>query len=934
MSTTVREEIPAPVDGPGRYEAAAEEVHAPLQIALICLLFILSGACGLAYEVIWSRYLGLMLGNTLLVHSVVLGAFMGGMAISALALRRWVTRLRRPLFSYGVVELGVSVYALIFPSLMEAADGLVTSAAATLPPGTAGLLAVRLLVAVLLILPPSLMLGTTFPLLTAHLDRAVGAGAGGANWLYLANSSGAVAGSLLTGFWLIREMGNTGALLAVAILNIIVAAIALIAGAPLATEEDATAASEARSETAVSETLRRAVLIAIGASGATAFIYEVAWTRLFAVTLGSSTYSFTLMLAAFISGLAVGSAVAALPVISRRPLFFFAGAELLIGLVIVLSTPYYARLPFYYWNWRWVLRPVSESIWLYHLFQYGLTFLVMLAPTLLFGLTFPLAIRAAAATGGAASRHAAGVYGWNSIGAICGVSLASGLLIPYLGLRTTLLVAAVLNAAIAAFLWLLAPPARGRPLAWPAIALLVPLLAIISTPWIPGSLTHGTFRSTARPSRSWAAYERALAERPPVYRYQGGESIVSVVRTRNPDTGQSQLALIVDGKADASSHGDMPTQVLLAQIPLLIHPDPKDVFVLGLGSGVTAGSVLTHPVRSLNCAEISRGVVGASRAFAETNGRPWEDPRFNLVVDDGKLVLAAGRRQYDVIISEPTNPWISGIGNLFSHEAFRQMERSLRPGGVAAQWIHSYDLTDELVATIVRTYREVFPHVLIFQGAAGDYIMVGSREPQAIDIGRLTARMAQDAVKRDLARISIHGPAGLLGQQTHGAADMPALEEGGGINTDDYPLLEFLAPLAMYTGQRAERLVQSDRRFTQTQELLLAQYIKSLPDKLPAFRELLQAQADERYGQPGLHLRLLRTMVQQWPEDKAARAALAGILAAGGRPEGALDQVRAAGGPSVDETRKRAMDQLDTERTSVYSAALGLNPRGGSPAAP
>lgn len=914
--------------------SAATRPH--LRLTLVCLLFILSGGCGLAYEIIWSRFLGLMLGNTLLVHSVVLGAFMGGMAISSLALRGVVARLNRPLWVYGAVELGVSIYALLFPQLAEWTQQLVIFTAGTYPPGEQELLAVRLLLAVLLVFPPSLLMGATFPLLTSHLDRVAGAGAGGANWLYAANSAGAVLGCLITGFLLIRELGNTGSLLAVAILNIGVAAVALLAGTPSPGPEPE---HEMREETTPEQAsgLRFAILLAIGASGATAFIYEVTWTRLFAVTLGSSTYSFTLMLAAFITGLALGSLLAALPALKRRPFFWFALAELLIGVIIALSTSYYARLPYWYWKWKWLLRPAVESIWLYHLFQYGLTFLVMLLPTLLFGITFPLAIRAAAGGGGSPSRHAASVYGWNGAGTILGVTLASALLIPQLGLRTTLLVTAAANASIAALIWLVHPPARGPRWAWPAAGLIVPVLAAISAPWIPGSLTHGTFRSGARPPRNWDLYARALEGRVPVFRHYGGGSTVAVVRTVNEDDGKPQLTLVVDGKADASSDGDMPTQVLLAQLPLLLHPQPLDVFVLGLGSGVTAGSVLTHPVDRLDCAEISPGVVEATKHFGDVNGRFQQDPRFHLTMDDGKLVLAAGRRKYDVIISEPTNPWISGIGNLFSREAFHRMALSLKPGGVAAQWIHSYDLSDELVATIIRTYREFFPNLLIFQGASGDYILIGSRTPFQVRWPEMERRFAAPAVRRDLERISMDHLAAVLGQQTHGPQSAAALEQDGGINTDDYPLLEFLAPLSMYTNQRAARLPGTDQRRLPQGELLLPHYLATLKDPRPAAHSMLRAQADPRFGDPALRLRLLRSITRRWPADAVARVQLAQLLAANSRPEGALQQVTNLGGPQAESAAASARMMLSAEFGSIYETALPAVPvkgRAVSPSAP
>jgi len=836
---------------------------------LACTLFVLSGACGLAYEVVWAKFLGLFLGNTVLLHTAVLGAFMGGLALGSLLLGRRAAASAAPLKVYGWLELGVAAYALAFPALAGLAQGAVGAAAGALTPGSLPLLAVKIAVAAALLLPPTLVLGATFPFLTAHLERTTGRGEAGANWLYFANCMGAVLGTLLTGFCLIPSLGLTATVTAVAIFNAAIGLTAIAAGAA-APRRPGAAAEAAASPTS------RVVLVAIALSGATAFVYEIVWVRLFAVSLGSSTYSFTLMLAAFITGLGAGSVAANLiPAARARPLAALAVAELLIGLAIVASLPLYPRLPYWSWQWKWLLRPTPESIGLYHALQYGLTFLVMSVPTFLFGLTFPAAIRAAGggAGSGATSAHAARVYGWNTIGTLAGVTAAGALLIPWLGLRGTLQVGAVGNLALGAWLLIRAFPGLRTPA---LVAGGVGAAAALLTPaWPP--LSYASFRANQAPPATWKQYAEIAAGRKLVFYREDHGTTVAVEELRHPSTGIVERALIVDGKTDATSYGDLPTQSLLGHLPLLLNPGARSVLVIGLGSGVTVGSVFTHPVERVDCVEISPAVAAAAEHFSAANRDALRDPRLHLTLDDGKTFLAAAPRRYDVIISEPTNPWISGVGNLFSEESFRAAAAALNPGGLCAQWFHTYALDDALVATIVRTFRSVFPHTVIFQGTEGDYLLVGSREALRPDWAALARRIETPAVRDDLARISVRGVAGFLARQSHSDAAAAALAEGGGINSDDLPLLEYRAPHALYLGRTAERIPALDTRRGDGRGLLLHEFLGGRGFDRAETEAVLTALSDPRAGSPDLHLPLLEAYARRWPGTgepllRAARA--------------------------------------------------------------
>jgi spermidine synthase len=869
-------------------EAESRPASARGTLILACALFVLSGACALAYQVLWTRYLGLFLGNTVLLHMAVLGAFMGGLALGSFLLGRRADGVGNPLRMYGFLEIGLACYAMLFPTLANLAQDGVLAAAGTFPTGSFGLLAVKIAVAAGLLILPTVLMGATFPALTAHLQRRVQLGATGANWLYFANCAGAVAGVLLAGFWLIPTLGLQATSMAVAMFNLAVGGAAVIASRA-GTEGEAAApqaAIEISEAPPVTRAQRQAVLIAICLSGATAFIYELVWTRMFAVTLGSSTYSFTLMLAAFISGLALGCIAAGWRPLRRAPLAAFAGAEVLIGLAIAISIPLYQRMPYLFWQARWLLRPVEDSMWVNLLLQYGLTFLVMAGPTFLFGLTFPLAIRAATGRDDEIAGDAASVYGWNTLGTLMGVTAAGCLLIPLLGLRGTLMVGAFLNILIGGFLVLRAGIAGPQRLAIGAAAAAAAVILLASPRWHPMSFARGSFRQQSRPPSSWAEYEKYVLTGDAVFYKEDFGTTVAVLDGEGPH-GQ-QRVLVVDGKIDASSYGDQTSQILVGQLPMLFKPEAKDVFLLGLGSGVTAGSILTHPVQRVDCAELSPAVAAASRHFNEISGRPTADPRFHMVIDDGKTALAASPRQYDVIVSEPTNPWISGVGNLFSEEFFHAAAGKLKPGGIIAQWFHSYEFDDRLVATTLRTFRTVFPHTLVFQTASRDHVIIASKEPIRPAFEAMEARLREARVARDLTRIGAGRLSTILAMQTHSSERAAALADGGGINSDDLPLLEHLAPYALYTRAFAQKIMDSDGRMTRDPGLLLNEYRASRPLRQEDYAAMIDFVADPRVAHGRLEYRLLRDYLKRWPDDPRYLKRMAQLLDKAGRPEDAL----------------------------------------------
>ncbi len=283
-------------------------------------------------------------------------------------------------------------------------------------------------------------------------------------------------------------------------------------------------------------------------------------------------------------------------------------------------------------------------------------------------------------------------------------------------------------------------------------------------------------------------------------------------------------------KLTLSSIGDLPTQVLLGQVPMMFHPQPDTVLVIGLGSGVTVGSVLTHPVKLVESVEISPEVVAASKYFEHVNNRPLADPRVRLYVDDALAYLTLATTSYDVIISEPSNPWIAGIGNLYSTEFFEVCKQRLKSHGIMVQWFHLYEVDDETVRLVVRTFRSVFPHVTLWQSLTTDVLLVGSSEALQVDEEKLARKLSIEKVKADLARIQISDPASLLSLQMISERPLREYASSGPLNTEDKPLLEYRAPKAFFVNRGVTEMSRFDeRRVFGRSDLLLDQVLAKRP---------------------------------------------------------------------------------------------------------
>ena len=847
-------------------------------LPLLYAIFVVSGAAGLMYESIWSRYLGLFVGHGAYAQILVLVIFLGGMSLGAHLVGRRSERLREPLLWYAVVELAVAVIGVafhdVFSGVTDAAyDGLFPR----LPAGVV-LLTVKWTIAALLILPQSVLLGATFPLMSAGaLRRAPGRPGRTLSLLYFANSLGAAGGVLLAGFALLSAAWLPGTLLVAAGCNTFVAMVAWLVTrldpeeAPASSQSlDGTpdsAVTEAPRFTGVGDTepeertsatpggageritrlaggaprpLVRALLIVAFGTAAASFVYEVAWIRMLSLVVGSATHSFELMLSAFILGLALGAWWI------RGRADRLADPVRTLGLVQwIMGSLAIATLPIYVFTFdamAALLGAIEFNAAGYNVFtvvRYLFCLAVMLPATFCAGVTLPLITRILIAHG-AGERAIGQVYAVNTLGSILGAATAGLVLMPLLGLKWLLVVGALLDVGLG--LWLLArhgslgtsdaAPVRTRPAArgmgraraaWtdrtaragqgallPTAIVGVGALLLVATltPFHAAVLSSGVYR--------YARVSDPRGYDVPFYR-DGRTATVSVRRAH----GTRMLTLATNGKPDASLSldwinppardsavrrpltGDQVTQALLPLVTMAHAPRARTAAVIGQGSGMTSHLMLASPaLRQLSTIDIEPEMIRGSRVFYPANRRVFDDPRATFVVDDAKAFFASARRSFDVIVSEPSNPWVSGVSGLFTVEFYARVRGYLAPGGVFGQWLHLYEIDDRLVLTVLSALHRSFPSYQIYMVSTADLFVVASNEPQlpVADWGVV----AFPALQRDFARTLPLDSATLAGLRVlDRAALAPVLDGWKAANSDYYPLLDLGAERTRFLKEAA-----------------------------------------------------------------------------------------------------------------------------------
>jgi spermidine synthase len=651
-------------------------------------------------------------------------------------------------------------------------------------------------------------MGATLPLLAGFAARRLPTAGSRAGRLYAANTAGAVFGAAAAGLVLLPALGVARTNGLAVLLDLLVGAAAIGLGRRAVTPAIPVHAGPApprrpgsRGRPGASPGFAlHAALLTAAVSGAVGLVYEVAWTRALTLVLGSSVYAFTVMLTTVLLGLAAGSFLAARVVDRlRAPGLALGLVQLLTGAAGAATLWGLGELPFLFLA---LFRSSGGRHDLVLLVELLVAAAVVLLPALGAGAVFPLCVRLAIAGEPVVGRAVGHLAGLNALGAIAGSVLGSFLLLPRTGIRGTLLFAILVNLACALVLLVLLGGRRRAvvlPLALAAPALGLGLI-VAAPPWQPRLMTAGV-AVYARDLQGLSRREVLEARRRARLRFYE-EGLTATVSVEERD---GVLSLHLDGKADASTAAvDMATQVLLGHLPVLFHPEPADVLVVGLGSGVTAGSALRHPLRAVTVVELEDAVVRASRLFDAVSGAPLDDPRARLVRSDARHFLRLTRERFDVIVSEPSNPWMSVAAGLFTREFFEAARARLAPGGVMGQWLHLYALEPELLRTVVATFHTVFPTRGL--RSASDVLLIGAGARSGPTGEAVARRMAVPPVRDDLARVRVSGLPDLLPRLLLDVEDVPLFARGAALNTDDNARLEFAAPRSLYADTTAENL--------------------------------------------------------------------------------------------------------------------------------
>jgi spermidine synthase len=775
-------------------------------LPLVVLLFVGSGCAALIYEIVWFQMLTLSVGSSAISLAVVLGTFMGGMCIGSLLLPRVISRLEHPLRVYALLEAGIGIMGLLILFGLPYIGGLYAKIGG---PGMGGII-IRAIVCTICLLPPTLLMGATLP----AIARWVEATPRGVSWLgffYGGNIAGGVFGCLLAGYYLLRVHDIAVATYVAVALNAVVA----LAGFALSHATDYRAPVEPpRPSESITSGGWWPVYVAIALSGMTALGAEVIWTRLLTLTLGGTTYTFSLILALFLAGLGIGSSAGS--VLARYvtdPRLALGWCQLLLTLALAWAAAVLARaLPF------WPINPALAPSPMFT-FQIDLvrTLCVVLPGAILWGASFPLALAGVSRRDQDPGRLVGTVYSANTVGAIFGAVLSSLIMIKVFGTQRAqqvLIVIAAISAAVmlVPVFWREANQLRltRRSATFAGMIAVLGIWMVLTVVPIPPLLVaYGRYMVT------WMGHDREI-----LYVGEGMNSSMAVTRLPN-----GVLNYHNAGKVQASSEPqDMRLQRMLGHLTTLVPDSARSVLVIGCGAGVTAGAVSIDPiVQRQIIAEIEPLVPEVvSKYFSDHNFAVVQNPKVHVQIDDARHFLLTTDEKFDAITSDPFDPWVKGAATLYTKEFFEVVRDHLKPGGVVTVFVQLYESGMAAVKSEIATFLEVFPNGVVFgnthQGGGYDVVLLGQLDEKPIDIDRIEQRLQRPEyapVRRSLAEIGFFSAVDLFGRY---AAQGPMLRQwlsDAQINRDRNLRLQYLAGLGVnvYEQQRIYEEILATRQW-------------------------------------------------------------------------------------------------------------------------
>jgi len=831
----------------------------PSAALVYSFLFFLSGATGLVYELLWVRVLYQSFGSTIQSVTTVVAAYMGGLGLGAWVFGRIADRSRQPAVLYGRLEIAIGVFGILSPLVLGVAHWIYLGTAGALSLGGAASVALRFGLAALVLLIPTTLMGGTLPVLTRALmgdDRGLLKPSLGR--LYGLNTLGAMTGTALAGFFLIEFVGVRASLWATAALNLAIGVAAIRFGRDQSVAETVEAPVPTPDPR---DNLHTVALVLLGLTAFASLLNEIAWTRVLVMIVGGSTYAFTLVLFVFLLGIGLGSVFVARRSMPRADTAASAAlAQGITGIGAAALFLFFGVLPSYIIAVFQISNMTAAS----RLALMGVAVgAVVLIPAIGMGMSFPLLTDLASRSRRGRGADVGAAYALNTAGSIVGAVLTGFLLVVALGTQATLRVGLVINALAALILAGLA--ARGiaeasaddrrlrvRILGAGILGMLALVAAISAPGWSTRLIDLGP-TIYARQPMDKVARQRFMEHRGArqLAFKEGPNATVSVWE------GESGRSLRVNGKVDASDRGDMDTQIMIGLAPLVAHPRPQSAFLIGQGIGVTTHVLASVPgMQRVKMVEIEPAVLAMDTFFRAVNDSVLLRPNVDAIVDDARSALQLDHSRYDVIVSEPSNPWVAGIATLYTPEFFRIAQSRLTDDGIFCQWIQLYQLPLPIVAGIVRSLHEVFPHVHIWFGGTSDLVVLASQRPITYDREWMAQLLGPGGQLYGLGHewLSIDSPDQYFGRMLLGDSGVARLITRATFDhTDDRPRLEFVAARRFLDPGAAafsvfDSLMQMGRRDEGTSPFALLRILalrRGDPGVLPYLEGARRAQPNE-----------------------------------------------------------------------------------------
>ena len=756
---------------------------------LLLAIFLISGAAGLIYEVVWVRLLTLVFGGTTYAVSTILFAFMGGLAIGAYMFARKIDRMRNPLFMYGLLEVGIGVYAVFTPAIISNVNEFYLQLFTGDISNQLIYSLVRFFLCVAIIIVPTILMGATLPVLSRYFVRDISTVGSTVGILYAINTTGAILGTLLAGFYLEAYFGIQNSIVIASTVNITIGCFAMWASfrailPASVTQTESVSVVVAENDGSLAHGIHPGIILVVAAiSGICTLGYEVLWFRALKLAMFNTTYAFTIMLATFLTGLSLGAYFVSRRLDSREDWAInYVYISLLVAVVSAISLPLF--LHFYNTYFLLIGRPLMQSFDAAIVLQFLLAGFVILIPATLMGFILPIANKIYADDLHKVGKRVGSIYAVNTVGGMIGSVMVGFVLIPAVGTLKGALVLSMLY-VFSGFLMLWSHPVghTGKRYGY-VVGVFVFIFLTFSFMFIQ-ALTHKA--ATLMPGTDT------------VYFKEGASSTVTVVE-RN----QHRAAFVDGNMVVSTSFGPLQTVRMLAHLPMLLHHDPKKVAIVGFGMGVTTYSASLYPDADIVVVEIAPEIIGAAPYFDSINHKIYNEPGLRVVFEDGRNFLLRSKERFDVITADPTHP-ILGSGNLYTKDYYELCSDRLNADGLMVQYLPLHLLPAEEFRALLWTFSSVFPEVTLWYSAT-DLVLLGSKQPLGIDIARLQQRISLPDIRRDLSLSSLDSVEKILSHFIMSGRDVHGFAEKAYLNTDDHPRVEFAGPRAVGSDTRLENL--------------------------------------------------------------------------------------------------------------------------------